>query len=38
MIEIILAVCMGFVSGYMVCTTIKNIEKKDKKIPFKEGI
>ncbi len=32
MTEIILAVCMGFVSGYMVCSTIRNIDKKDKKI------
>lgn len=38
MIEIILAVCMGFVMGYMVCSTIRNIDKKDKKIPFKERI
>ena len=32
MIEIILALCIGFVSGYMVCSTIRNIDKKDKKI------
>ena len=38
MIEIILALCIGFLSGYMVCSTIRNIDKKDKKIPFKEGI
>ena len=38
MIEIILALCIGFVSGYMVYSAIKNIDKKDKKIPFKEGI
>lgn len=38
MIELILGVCMGFVSGYMVCSIIRNIDKKDKKIPFKEGI
>ena len=38
MIEIILALCIGFVSGYMVYSTIRNIDKKDKKIPFKEGI
>ena len=28
MIEIILTLCIGFVSGYMVCSTIRNIDKK----------
>jgi hypothetical protein len=35
-IEIILSLCGGFVSGYMVCSIFR--DKKDKKIPFKDGI
>lgn len=38
MMEILLA-NLGFVVGYMICSIVRNIEKKkDKKIPFKKGI
>ncbi|KLE05534.1 hypothetical protein AF77_04435 [Aliarcobacter butzleri L352] len=35
---IVLSLCGGFVSGYMVCSILRNRDKKDKKIPFKDGI
>ncbi len=35
MLEIVFSASIGFVLGYIVCTNLKN---KDKKIPFKKGI
>lgn len=38
MFEVIFVTGLGFVSGYMVCSILKNRDNKDKKIPFKEDM